>query len=86
MFCVFLVDFHSARLFFACYGFLLSFFGQVLGLGGVGDEPGSVFSFCVFCIFWVLGPFFWHFFLVSVAIWAFSFLKHLFHIIGDAKS
>ena len=58
------MDFHSARLFFAYYGFLLRFLGNLLGFAGVGDEHGSMLIFCTFCVFAhfaVLGLF-WHFF------------------------
>ena len=40
-----LVDFHSARLFFAMYGAFLGIFW--VGLG-IGDEQGSIFSFSTF--------------------------------------
>ena len=40
-FCAFLVDFHSARLFFAMYGAFLGIFW--VGVG-IGDEQGSIFS------------------------------------------
>ena len=50
-FCAFLVDFHSALLFFAYYGFILRFWGNFLGSAGVGDEHGSILIFYTFCVF-----------------------------------
>ena len=50
-FCEFLVDFHSARLFFAYYGFILRFWGIFLGSAGVGDEHGSILIFYTFYVF-----------------------------------
>ena len=70
LFVLFWVDFHSARLFFAYYGVFLYNVGQFLGWGEVGDEHGSIFSFCTFCIFafltffgcfWALFGFQWRF-------------------------
>ena len=60
-FCAFLVDFHSARLFFAMYGAFLGIFW--VGVG-IGDEQGSIFSFSTFWVFAFLAVFgiFWHFF------------------------
>ena len=58
--CVFLGDFHSARLFFAYYGFILRFWGNFLGSAGVGDEHGSIlifYTFCVFAFFCIFGCF-----------------------------
>ena len=72
-FWAFLVDFHSARLFFAYYGFFSALLGIFLVWGGVGDEHGSITSFCPFCVFafWAyFGPFFCTFG-VLLAIWAF---------------
>ena len=62
------MDFHSALLFFAYYGFILRFWGNFLGFAGMGDEHGSILSFCILGVFafWsFLGTFlalFWHFF------------------------
>ena len=44
-FWAFLVDFHSARLFFAYYGFFSALLGNLLVWGGVGDEHGSILIF-----------------------------------------
>ena len=60
IFWAFLVDFHSARLFFAYYGFFSALLGNFLGWGGEGDGHGSISSFCPFCVFafWAyFGPF-----------------------------
>ena len=59
-FWAFLVDFHSARLFFAYYGFFSALLGNFLGWDGEGDGHGSISSFCPFCVFafWAyFGPF-----------------------------
>ena len=68
-FCAFLVDFHSARLFFAMYGAFLGIFW--VGVG-IGDEQGSIFSCPLFGFlhFWPFLAFFGIFW-VSVEIWAF---------------
>ena len=50
-FCTFLVDFHSARLFLAYYGFILQFLGNFWGSAGVGDEHGSILIFYTFYVF-----------------------------------
>ena len=55
IFCVFLVDFHSARLFFAIYGAFCGFFVIFLGSGWGGDELGSILSFCTLCVFAFFG-------------------------------
>ena len=65
IFWAFLVDFHSARLFFAYYGFFSALLGNFLGWGGEGDGHGSISSFCVSAFWAYFGPFFWHF-------WGFS--------------
>ena len=60
--------FHSPA-FFPCYGFFLRFLCSFLCWGGMGDEHGSILSFCILGVFA-----FWPFlgtFLGSVAIWAF---------------
>ena len=58
------MDFHSARLFFAYYGFLLRFLGNLLGSAGVGDEHWSILIYCTFCVFahFAFLALFWHFF------------------------
>ena len=60
IFCVFLVDFHSARLFFAIYVAFCGFFVIFFGSGWGGDELGSILSFCTLCVFAFFGRF-WHF-------------------------
>ena len=66
-FCPFLVDFHSARLFFACYGFFLRFSCSFLCWGGMGDEHGSILSFCILGVFafWPFLGTFWALFWVQ---------------------
>ena len=51
IFSLFRVDFHAVRLFYAYYGLFLRFLGNLLDGGGVGDEYGSILSFCTFCLF-----------------------------------
>ena len=58
IFWAFLVDFHSARLFFAYYGFFSALLGNFLGWGGEGDGHGSISSFCPFCVFGLFWPVF----------------------------
>ena len=72
-FCAFLVDFHSARLFFAMYGAFLGIFW--VGVG-IGDEQGAIFSCPLFGFlhFWPFLAFFGiflAFFLVLVEVCAF---------------
>ena len=73
IFWAFLVDFHSARLFFAYYGFFSALLGNFLGWGGEGDGHGSISSFCPFCVFafWAYFGSFFGTFGVLLAIWAF---------------
>ena len=51
IFSLFRVDFHAVQLFFAYYGLFLRFLGNFLDAGGVGDEHGSILSFCTFFVF-----------------------------------
>ena len=73
IFCVFLVDFHSARLFFAIYGAFVGFFGHFFWVRvgwGWAWVNSKFLHFVRFCIFWPFLAFFGIFW-VSVEIWAF---------------
>ena len=76
IFVLFLVDFHSARLFLQYTVLFVGSFLHFFGLWWGGDDQGSIFSFCTFCVFAFLAVFgiFWHLFgifWVSVEVWAF---------------
>ena len=68
-FWAFLVDFHSARLFFAYYGFFSALLGNFLGWGlGMGQFlVFALFAFLHFGLILALFGTFW----VLLAIWAF---------------